>query len=85
MFLSIINKSKHVFYIKQNLLNVVCIILIASVICAASITILMYHYMFYLREKVPYWEIAIAVSLVGVLIHFSLVAMKGLTQGVASN
>jgi len=74
-----------VFSLKLKLSNVVCTILILSTVVLATLTLLLYHYIIYLRKPIPLWSVALIVPAIAILTHFSLVAMKGLTKGVRNN
>ena len=80
------NKMKtQVFSPKLKLSNIVCALLIVSVTMIATLTLLMYHYVVYLRISPPIWIIILTILITPILAHFSLVALKGLAKGVRSN
>ncbi len=76
------NKMKtRVFSPKLKLSNTVCALLIVSVTMIATLTLLMYHYVVYLRISPPEWVIILTILITPILAHFSLVALKGLAKG----
>ena len=85
MFNKVNKKTKYVFSLKIKLSNIVCIILILSTVILAVLTLLLYHYIIYLRKPIPLWCVALIAPAIAILTHFSLVAMKGLTKGVRNN
>jgi len=85
MFSKVNKKITGVFSLKLKLSNIVCTILILSIITLATLALLLYHYTVYLGKPVPMWSVVLAVPAMIILAHFSLVALKGLAKGVRSN
>ncbi len=81
MFNRIDKNKKYVFSLKLRLSNIVCSLLVASVVVLAVLILLLYHYAVYLGEPLPIWGVVLAVPAMIILAHFSLVALKGLTRG----
>ena len=75
----------NVFSLKLRLSNIVCTILILSTVALATLALLLYHYVVYLRKPLPLWSAMLVVPVIIILAHFSLVALRGLTRGVRSN
>ena len=82
MINNINRKNKGVFYLKLKLSNIVCSILVSSIVGIAVLALMTYHTLVYLHQLMPYWEILGIVLLTGILLHFFLVAIKGLITGV---
>ncbi len=85
MIISVNRKIKGDFYLKLKLSNIICFVLIFSVVCVAVLALTIYHIIVYLHQSLPYWKLLGASLIAGILLHFSLVAMKGLVKGVRSN